>query len=299
MSVRLAFSGGVESTYLAQMFLEEGNSVELHYGNVRGVLAEPEEAGMVYRCFLKLKELYGDKVKFFYCPQKYFTSAQANNVDQIHYVNQAFRVACLLTDMMAFGGNFVYACGWTGSGALEKSLNPGCYTERDYQEMKQLPRLLQKFSRAYSFPHVILTPLYNQKKTDIYNKLNPELRDYLVLNSNHEYISRAKLDEYKKTGLPLPQYLDGEINPSVPKAVWDNQFARFFYDVHHWMDYFGDTSNLLRDLLQDSRPFNPHYKARMDERDVLLAVSSFETRTRKLIELIHLGNGAKQNAESN
>ena len=295
MAVRLAFSGGVESTYLAQMFLEEGRQVELHYGNMRGAMADPVEAGLVYRCFLQLRKLYGRKVTLFYCTQKYFTSSQCQKLDGSHYVNQAFRVACMLTDMMAYGGDYIYACGWTGSGAIEKSLNTASYTQGDYQDMTQLPRMLQRFSRAYSFPHTILTPLYNQSKADIFKKLNPELLDYLVLNSDKGRITVAKIEEYEAANLPLPQYLEGKDKRDIPKEICSNEFGRFFFSQGEWQTYFGDDSFEVSMLLENATPFNPRYQARMPEEDVLMAVRTFERKTTRIIKLINLGKGVVEN----
>jgi len=296
MAVRLAFSGGVESLYLAQMFLENKKKVELYYGNIRGAFADPIEAGLVYRCFLKLRELYGNKVDLFYCTQKYFTSSQSQKLDDSHYVNQAFRVACMLTDMMAYGGDHIYACGWTGSGAIEESLNTACYTRADYQAMTLLPRMLHPFSRAYSFPHTILTPLHNQSKVEIFNKLNPELLDYLVLNSDNGRVTTAKIEEYEEANLPLPQYLLGR---NIPKEICHNEFARFFFSDVEWRTYFGDDSYEINMLLENSRPFNPRFQARMPVEDVLTAVRTFEHQTKKIITLINLGKGANTNADQN
>lgn len=240
MIAKIAFSGGMESTYLAQMFLEkEHTDVELYFGAITCMTPDPIEASLVYRNYDKLKELYPTKkITLHYVNKNYFETADIKG-QRINYVNQAFRVTCLCTDLMSHIGDYIVACGWTGGSAMEESLTCGCYTKDDYLEMLKFPRTINHLTRASAFPHTIQAPLWGMTKREIFNKLNPELLDYVVVNNQNGKVVDGKLDEYDAEQISYPNYIENKyINLFVI-----NDFGRYFYTPDAWASYFNNDLN--------------------------------------------------------
>lgn len=277
---KVAFSGGLESTVVAQMILEDGFDVELYYGDVTGVGPDPLEASLVYRNYEQLKKLYPErKVSLFYVNKNYFASAEHN--EMICKVNQAFRVACLCTDLTSQTGAFYVACGWTGDGAIETNRNPGGYTKEDYIEMLNLPRSLNHLSRASAFPHTIQAPLWGKSKAEIYEKLNPEMVDYIVINQRNGVVRDNKKEEFAEFGIKFPSYVDesGRVDASVI-----NDFGCYFWSENKWERHFNDFkfSWSVIDILT---PVFTHRSGYFLATDIKRRVEKFKVTARNILAL--------------
>jgi len=224
----VAFSGGVESMYLAQMYIEQGYAVELTYGCVNGRAAEVYEASLIYRAYKRLTELYPKaSIWLVYSPKSFFGTHRGENKSL--RVNQQFRTACMLTDAQGreFYNSVVFVAGWLKEDAYETSLNYSDLTEKQYDELKHYPITVNPLSRLSVHPIPIITPLWNLTKRIVYERINPGLRDYLVLNMIGPNVSPAKLEEYKAADIPLPNYLnDWDEN----RQLFVNDYGRCFAD---------------------------------------------------------------------
>lgn len=224
----IAFSGGVESMYLAQMYIEQGYAVELTYGCVNGRAAEVYEASLVYRAYEQLTKLYSKaRIWLVHSPKSFFGTHRGAN--RSLRVNQQFRTACMLTDAQGreFDNTVVFAVGWLKEDAYETSLSFSDLTERQYDELKHYPITVNPLSRLSAHPIPILTPLWDLTKRVVYERINPELKDYLVLNMIGPDISPAKLEEYKTANIPLPNYLN---NWDKDRQLFVNDYGRCFAD---------------------------------------------------------------------
>lgn len=277
---KIAFSGGMESTYLAQLFLEKEwfDTIRLYFGAISGVTPDPLEASLVYRNYKKLVSLYPNKrITLFYVNKNYFDSSQCEAA--INLVNQAFRVACLCTDITSESGNFLVACGWTGDGDIESTLNLGGYTKNDYLEMLEFPRKISHLTRGATFPHTILAPLWGMTKKEIFNKLNPELRDYVVVNNRNGEIVDNKLDEYDSAGIVHPNYITNKrINADVI-----NSFGKYFYSVCDWQRVLGETVSSPYKVLELLTPTHNQLARALKAEEMVHRVDSFEEVAKELL----------------
>lgn len=240
----IAFSGGLESTYLAQLMLEKGHKVRLYYTNATGRNPCFVEATLVFRCYKKLKESFPDgNISLHYADRVFFGTHHSSENRMLH-VNQAMRIACLLTDLQKFEKDALYMCGWTGEGCQEVSLNPGCYSAKQYEDMKQLPITLNQYTRLAVKPSPILTPLWGMSKKEVYEKLHPDLKDVVVLNTMHEKISTAKIQEWEEAGLPIPSYVKQLNDRTIGWKDIINNFGLYFADSYIWGQWIGHLTGL-------------------------------------------------------
>lgn len=227
-TVVIAFSGGVESMYLAQMYIEQGYSVELLHGCINGRAAEVYEASLIYRAYEQLQKLYPQaRIMLSYSPKGFFSTHCGD--DHALMLNQQFRTACLLTNMQSkrFRSGVIYVAGWLKEDAYETSLCFADYTEKQYDELKHYPITVNPLSRLSVHPVPIITPLWDLTKRIVYERINPGLRDYLVLNMIGPNVSSAKIEEYKMADIPLPNYLN---NWDENRQLFVNDYGRCFAD---------------------------------------------------------------------
>lgn len=266
--VVIAFSGGLESTYLAQLMLEKGHDVQLCYSNIVGKKPCFLEAALVYRCYEKIKGLFPDrKVVLTYMDKGFFGTHHSNNA--ILHVNQAMRVACLLTELQKMNKHSLFMCGWTGEGTQENCLNPGAYSEQQYEYMKQLPITLNPYTRLSIKPSPILTPLWGMTKKEVYLKLHSELTNVVVLNTYDQQISEVKMREWVQAGLMLPDYIDDIKRSSFGWLSVMNNFGLYFADSWQWYEWFKYMEQLDIGFPDDSPLFYATPSARLHNRPIL------------------------------
>lgn len=242
--VFIAFSGGLESTYLAQMMLEKGHRVELVYTNAYGVQPCFLEASLVFRCYKKLKELFPDNnLQFYYMDREFFGTHHSFD-NRVLHTNQAMRIACLMAELQKLEGVNLYMCGWTGEGTLETSLNPGAYSTKQYEDMKLLPITLNQYTRLAVKPSPILTPLWGMTKKEVFCKLHSELHDVIVLNTANNKISDVKIDEWKEAELPVPDYVNKFMLGNITWKDLINNFGLYFATPYIWEQWINHLTGL-------------------------------------------------------
>ncbi len=126
-----------------------------------------------------------------------------------------------------FRSGVIYVAGWLKEDAYETSHCFADYTEKQYDELKHYPITVNPLSRLSAHPIPILTPLWDMTKREVYEKINPELRNYLVLNMHGVEVSESKKDEYKAAGISTPDYLnDWKEN----RQLFVNDYGKCFAD---------------------------------------------------------------------
>ena len=231
-TVNIAFSGGLESTYLLQLALEKGFTVNLCMINVGGTMESRLGELIAMERIIKFFKMVGDEERAYLPKAKWTLPGRINDV--MHYagcpfvsrqesnkslatfdVTQQFGV---ILGMLAIRREYLddYMpstwIGWIKEDAAEFSFNEMDHSEKDYQDLLNLPELIGPLSNADNLGIKFRAPLWEMSKTEIYGKLLDALKPMLIPNGRshvdhannkvEHFPHQSKLEEWKDAGLP-------------------------------------------------------------------------------------------------
>lgn len=220
--VRIAFSCGVESTYLLQKALEEGYNVWPCYINVtNNPLTQAVEFHRMRQILAVAKALYVDKGRgcigeITYYKKTLLEGCEDRNPKGATAVVQQFNTALGMlmirrNDILrgSYPGVWI---GWIKEDSFEGTSCPWDYLEEEYQAFLNFPKAFGKLTSADFRGVPFSAPLWDMKKIDIYNKVHPELRPLILANGRpcHHHDDRTlswgihqhKKDELDHAGIP-------------------------------------------------------------------------------------------------
>lgn len=285
-TVNLAFSGGVESTYLLQLALEKGFDVNLCMINVGGVpevrlgeLIAMERIVKFYKDQMREQQDYLPKAKwtlkgrimddmhFAGCP---FAARQTASRTLVAFdVTQQF---ALILGMLAIRREYLdhYMpttwIGWIKEDAAETSFDELEHSEEDYLALLKLPELIGPLSNADNIGIKFRAPLWEMSKSEVYSKLMDGVKPLLIPNGlgypnqskdcvDH-VVYKDKQEEWKAAGIPCER----EYKFPISEGSWITRYI---------------TGNLLpNDVGQDDTP---------ECRNLLQRVSPYFAKGRALI----------------
>lgn len=222
--VMIAFSTGLESTYLLQRAVEQGYDVTLCHINVSSnPIAQAVElqrtleiAQWVNKNYLRSD--HGKVVQIQCYHRSLITGCSNRNPSQAVNIVQQFNTALGMLLMRRdwivkneYPGVWV---GWIKEDTFEHSLDPWDYSQEQYQAFLNFPVTLGKLSSCDFKGVPFSAPLWATGKYEIWESLNPSLRDMILPNFsaisiNKDLIrltvSSSKQDEFKEAGLPVPE----------------------------------------------------------------------------------------------
>lgn len=245
-TVNLAFSGGVESTYLLQLALEKGFDVNLCMINAGGVpevrLGEliamerivkfykeqmREQQDYLPRAQWTLKGRIMDDMHFAGCP---FSARQSVSKSMVAFdVTQQFAI---ILGMLAIRREYVdhYMpttwIGWIKEDCSDSTFFEMDHSEEDYQALLKLPEVIGSLSNADNIGVKFRAPLWEMSKSEIYSKLMDGVKPLLIPNGlsypnwpndrvDH-VVYKDKQEEWKTAGIPCER----EYRFPISEASW-------------------------------------------------------------------------------
>ena len=249
--VNLAFSGGVESTYLLQLALERGFNVNVVMINANNHLdtrigeiivmeriikfyKEVTREGKDYlpRTQQRFKGEIKDIIHVPVCP---FPASQNEFKSLVTYdVTQQFAI---VLGMLAARRDYVDTAmpstwiGWIKGDAAETTFNETDFTEDDYGTLLKLPKTIGPLSNADNIGVEFRAPLWDMDKRDIYDGLVDEVKEMIIPNGAGHIRWKSdtavhvpydhKLAEWKAAGIPS----QAEYAFNIKDASWVGRYC--------------------------------------------------------------------------
>lgn len=236
--VHLAFSGGIESTYLLHKLLSSNNRVKIIFANLtggaRGYAGEMLQAKKIIDWFKTRMKEEGSV---------YHTAR--SHIDSVHWhieipylnavsrggcynngscsenvttsVTQQFALIQLLSEFRKSSMQRHYpstVLGWIKEDASNHSLDEYDFSEAEYQELLNYPVRLGRLSNSDLTAKPFRAPLWDMKKIDIWNDLDDELKELIIPNGKgdicadgyyHHGIDLGKKLEFEEHGIPFKE----------------------------------------------------------------------------------------------
>lgn len=277
-TVNIAFSGGVESTYLLQLALEKGFDVNLCIINVGGVpefrLAElitmeriikfytnemTEQKDYLPKAKQTLTGRIVDTMHMAGCP---FFARQTPERSLVSTgVTQQFGVVLgMLAIRREYVDNFMPSTwiGWTKDDCAERTFNELDHSEKDYQALLNLPELIGPLSNADNIGIKFRAPLWEMTKAEVYAKLMDGAKELIIPNGHSHrnwsngtvchVVHQDKQKEWEAAGIPCQR----EYHFHIATASW---VARFITGDLLPADVGQPDTRECRELLQLVAPF--------------------------------------------
>lgn len=285
--VNIAFSGGVESTALLQKALRDGHDVNVCMINVHGNyklrLPEIMACEKIIEAFrvktVEQKMTYpgtiGDIIHMPVCP--WVTSEKANNSLVMFNVTQQFAT---VLGMMSIRREQMDRCmpstwiGWIKQDAAEYSFNETEFSEDDYRQLLELPKIIGPLSNADNIGVAFRAPLWNMTKAEIYADLDFDITPLIIPNGriiiDSEKVTLVphdcKVKEWQEAGIykkNLYVRVDGnwELTEDIPPPMYtyniaDASFAaRYFSGMLIPADAGLEDTELTREFVNRLAPF--------------------------------------------
>lgn len=224
----VAFSGGLDSTYLIHKLLKEKHDVHvipciiMPSGGLKGAVADLLAIDNILKYFNEFKDDYQGTL----CPPVYYVrpSVPANtnvNTPNTHNINQQVNVAMGLMQIRKKIMDDCWpslATGWLKQDCSEHTFNEADYSEEQYEALLTLPKTLGRVSGLDGVGTRIHTPIWNMNKKELWEGLPDRLKELLSFNGYSSVIldrkanewivnlniDSGKRDEYKEFGIELP-----------------------------------------------------------------------------------------------
>mgnify|MGYP003407396528 CR=1 FL=1 len=249
--VNIAFSGGVESTYLLQLALERGFNVNVvminannHLDTRIGEIIAMERIIKFYENAIREGKDYlprrqqrfkGSIRDIIHVPVCPFPASQNEFKSLVTYdVTQQFAI---VLGMLMVRRDYVDTVmpstwiGWIKSDSAETTFNETDFTEDDYGALLKLPKTIGPLSNADNIGVEFRTPLWNMDKRDIYDELVDEVKTLLIPNGSGHVLWKNgtvvhdpydhKLAEWKAVGIPL----QAEYVFDIKDASWIGRYC--------------------------------------------------------------------------
>lgn len=245
MATLIPFTGGVESTYLAQKAIERGDSTILgYYGVTQAVTARlPEIVArrhMINHMNKKYNESFVECYGFF---ENMCLIPKTNKMDK-NSMRQAWNLINNLIATIAFYNrdNLIIDSIWLGWAKYDTAEHSLCnidFTEGEYQRLLNLYAeglFLSNVDKSGKRPFL---PLWNENsKKAIYDRLDWELQQLISANGKGYYVPATetvhldvydvKQTEYREAGIELvTSFPMVELNP-LEQAMIDFQSPNYF-----------------------------------------------------------------------
>lgn len=207
--INLAFSGGIESTYLLQKLLLGNNRVNIIFANLTGgpsgYLGEMLRAKQIIDWFnIKLSDKESSYSKARSCignvtwnigiPYLNLWRGNSYNNDNspvMTGVSQQYALVELLAEHKKERRSSDFypstVIGWIKEDATEYSLNEYDFTEAEYQELLNFPVRLGRLSNSDLVAKPFRAPLWEMRKIDIWDALDPELKELVLPNGSGNF----------------------------------------------------------------------------------------------------------------
>ena len=247
-TINLAFSGGIESTYLLQKLLSDNNRVHIVFANLcggaQGYAGEMLRAKQILDYFRKkIDEPDGPYTKsrlgniywhigtpYLNGVSRYKCSNSTCNENVTTSVTQQFAITDVMMNFRKERISKHYpttVLGWLKEDTTEYSLNEYDFTEAEYRELLNLPVRLGRLTNSDLIAKPFRAPLWEMRKTDIWRNLDTDLKHLVLPNGKGELyddhfihnISLAKRLELEHHQLPF--------NESYKIPVPDDEFGFF------------------------------------------------------------------------
>lgn len=249
--VNIAFSGGVESTYLLQLALERGhdvnlvminasNSLDTRVGEIiamERIIQAFRDTILEARAYLPLKQqrFKGNICDIVHVPVCPFPAHQGEFKSLVTYdVTQQFAI---VLGMLAVRREYIDTAmpstwiGWIKSDAAETTFNETDFSEDDYSALLNLPKTIGPLSNADNIGVQFRAPAWNMDKRDIYDELIDEVKELIIPNGcgrvnwrNDTVIHTPfghKLTEWKAAGIPYQE----EYVFNIKAASWVGRYC--------------------------------------------------------------------------
>lgn len=308
LTVNIAFSGGIESTYLLQKGLAAGYEVNLVWLNVSGNhhnnLGELRGILKTINYFKNLDEegkvKYPGHIKGIYFGHRCPYQPMGGSAPEIVNTGVSQQFAVVLGMMDAITGTMHSShhpatwIGWLEQDAAEHSHNEFDFSKDDYDDLLNINVKIGWLNGSNRIGKGFRAPLWKYTKKQVWDMLDPVLQGFIVPNGEgcdhgeskwvHTPFA-GKIIEYRAAGIPINQ----EYVTHADYESDDDLFVRALCGMPSWMDLklpSGAQSTIL-----DTPPFSTNTRLlqysseRINLRNRLRATVVKRIQKAKMVEL--------------